>query len=177
MIYAALCWPEHNERDLYPLALTHTVHLHNELPSMDSRLTPNEVWSRSKSSYSALVSAHPWGCPVYVPHPRFRDGGKIPKWKPRSQQIQYMGKSPLHPSTVGLIQNLRTHNISPQFYVVYDDAFDTVHSGDDIPPDSWLDLLIFNRFESDYDESDFVPELSSEWLTPIEAKQKREAVD
>ena len=87
-----------------------------------------------------------------------------------------MGKYPLHASTVGLIRNLRTHNISPQFHVVYDDAFDTVHSGDDVPPDSWPDLLIFNRFKSDYDESDFVPELSNKWLTPIEAKQKREAV-
>ena len=44
MIYAALRWPEHNERDLWPLALTHAVHLHNKLPSMDSQLTPNEVW-------------------------------------------------------------------------------------------------------------------------------------
>ena len=35
MIYAALCWTEHNERDLWPLALTNDVHLHNELPSMD----------------------------------------------------------------------------------------------------------------------------------------------
>ena len=87
-----------------------------------------------------------------------------------------MGKLPLHTSTVGLVRNLWTHNISPQFHVVYDDAFDTVHSGDDVPPDSWPDLLILNRFKSDYDESDFVTELSNEWLTPIEAKQKQEAV-
>ena len=40
MIYAALSWPEHNKRDLSPLALTHAVHIHNEFPSMDSRLTP-----------------------------------------------------------------------------------------------------------------------------------------
>ena len=70
-----------------------------------------------------------------------------------------MEKSPLQASTVGLIRNLRTHNISAQFHVVYEDAFETVHSGDDVPPDSWPDLLIFNRFKSDYDESNFVPEL------------------
>ena len=69
MIYAALRWPEHNKRDLWPLALTHAVHLHNEFPSMDSQLTPNEVWLRSTSFYSALVSAHPWVCPVYILHP------------------------------------------------------------------------------------------------------------
>ena len=87
-----------------------------------------------------------------------------------------MGNFSLHTSTVVLIRNLWTYNISPQFHVVYDDSFDTVHSGDGVPPDSWSDLLIFNRFKSDYDESDFVPELSNEWLTPIEAKRKREAV-
>ena len=70
-----------------------------------------------------------------------------------------MGKSPLQASTVGLIRNLRTHNISPQFHVVYEDAFETVHSGDDVTPDSWPDLLILTRFKSDYDESNFVPEL------------------
>ena len=64
-----------------------------------------------------------------------------------------MVKSPLHDSTVGLIRNLWTHKISPLFHVVYDDAFETVHSGDGAPPDLRPDLFIFNRFKSDYDES------------------------
>jgi hypothetical protein len=84
MIYAALRWPEHNERDLWPLALSHAVHLHNEIPSQASRLTPHEVWAQSKSSFSALVNAHPWGCPVYILQPRLQDGGKVPKWEPHS---------------------------------------------------------------------------------------------
>ena len=70
-----------------------------------------------------------------------------------------MGKLTLHASTVVLIRNLRTHNISPQFHVIYDNDFETVHSGDDVTPDSWPDLLILIRFKSDYDESNFVPEL------------------
>ena len=143
---------------------------------MDSRLTPNEVWLRSKSSYSALVSAHPWGCPVYVLHPWLQDGGTISKWEPQSWQVQYMGKSRLHSSTVGLIWNIRTHNISPQFHVVYDDAFRTVHSGDNVPTNSWSDLLIFKIFKSDYYESYFVPGLTDYWLTPIEANRRQEAV-
>jgi hypothetical protein len=52
---------------------------------------------------------------VYVLQPRLQDGGKVPKWEPRSRQGQYMGSSPLHASTVGLIRNLRTNHISPQF--------------------------------------------------------------
>jgi hypothetical protein len=173
MIYAALRWPEHNERDLWPLALSHAVSLHNDIPSQATRLTPNEVWSRSKSSFSALVNAHPWGCPVYVLRPRLQDGGKVPKWEPRSRQGQYMGSSPLHASTVGLIRNLRTNHISPQFHVVYDDSFDTVHASANDAPASWPDLFTFSRFQSDYDDADFVPTLSDEWLTPVELSERQ----
>ena len=60
--------------------------------------------------------------------------------------------------------------------MVYDDAFETVHSGDGVPPNSWPDLLIFNIFKSDYDESNFMPELTDEWLTPIEDNRRQEAV-
>jgi hypothetical protein len=174
MIYAALRWPEHNQRDLWPLALSHAVSLHNELPTQSSRLTPHEVWSRSKSSFSAVVNAHPWGCPVYVLQPRLQDGGKVPKWEPRSRQGQYMGSSPLHASTVGLIRNLQTNHISPQFHVVYDDLFDTVHASALEAPASWPDLFAFSRFKSDYDDADFVPTLPDEWLTPVELTQRQQ---
>ena len=135
MIHAALRWPEHNKKDLWPLALSHAVHLHKKIPSMDNCLTPNKLWSRSKSSYSAVVQAHPWGCPVYVLQPWLQDGGKVPKWEPRSRRGQYMGASPLHASTVGLIRNLCTNKVSPKFHIVYDDLFEIFHSGNTTPPD------------------------------------------
>jgi hypothetical protein len=174
MIHAALRWPEHNERDLWPLALSHAVHLHNETPHMLSRLSPTELWSRSKSSHSALINTHPWGYPVYVLQPRLQDGGKLPKWEPRSRHGQYMGSSPLHASTVGLIRNLGTNRISPQFHCVYDNGFGTVHSAEGEPPTEWPDMLIFDRFRSDYDDSDFVPELNDEWLTPVEVANRKQ---
>jgi hypothetical protein len=43
MIYAALRWPKHNHQDLWPLALSHAVHLHNEIPNQASRLTPHKI--------------------------------------------------------------------------------------------------------------------------------------
>ena len=95
---------------------------------METRLTPNGLWSRSKYSYSAVVQAHPWGCPFYVLQPRLQDRGKVPKWEPRSRRGKCMGASPLHAITVGLICNLRTDKFSPQFLVVYDDLFETIHS-------------------------------------------------
>ena len=39
MIHSALRWPEHNERNLRPLALSHAVHLHNETPSILSLIS------------------------------------------------------------------------------------------------------------------------------------------
>jgi hypothetical protein len=84
-----------------------------------------------------------------------------------------MGSSPLHASTVGLIRSLRTNHISPQFHVVYDDLFETVHASAEEAPASWPDLFTFNRFKSDYDDEDFVPALPDEWLTPVELSQRQ----
>ena len=36
--------------------------------------------------------------------------------------------------------------------------------------------MIFNRFKSVYDESDFVPEQTDEWLTPIETNHRQVSV-
>ena len=130
MIHAALRWPEESDKSLWPLALDHAVHLHNHTPALSSGISPEEIWTRSSSSHSHLLNSHPWGCPVYVLQPKLQDGMKIPKWEPRSRRGQYMGHSPLHASTVGLVRNLKTENISPQFHVVYDDFFETVHSSD-----------------------------------------------
>ena len=136
-----------------------------------------EIFTGSKSDHSQLLNAHTWGCPVYVLDPRLKDGKKIPKWEQRSRQEQYMGASPLHASTVGLIRNLQTGSITPQFHAVYDNFFETVHSDGADPPDNWEDLLVFNRFRSAIDDED-APELSDEWLTPEELHdRKQQAVE
>ena len=121
MFHSALCWPESTDLKLWPLALKHAVALYNEIPNPETRLAPVEIWTNCKSTYSALKQAHPWGCPAYVLQPKLQDGAKIPKWQPRSRQGVYMGFSPIHASSVGLIKNPRTGNISPQYNVVYDD--------------------------------------------------------
>ena len=85
-----------------------------------------------------------------------------------------MGSSPLHASTVGLVRNLRTNHISPQFHVVYDDLFETVHASATEAPASWPDLFTFNCFKSDYNDEDFVPSLPDEWLTPVELAHQQQ---
>jgi hypothetical protein len=134
MIHAALRWPDQNEKDLWPLALEHAVYMHNHTPREATGLSPVEIWTQSKSTHSALTHARVWGCPVYVLDPRLQDGKKIPKWEPRSRRGQFVGNSPLHASSVGIIRNLRTNNLSPQFHVVYDNFFETVHSKENEVP-------------------------------------------
>ena len=103
------------------------------------------------------------GCPAYVLDPTLQDGQKIPKWKPRSRVGQYMGLSPLHASTVGVVRNLKTGRLSPQFHVVYDDKFETVSTDFESQPLHWEELLITSSFKSDFcGEED--PELETEWL-------------
>ena len=144
MFHSALCWPESTDLKQWPLALNHAVALYNETPNPEIGLAPIEIWSNSKSTYSYLKQAHPWGCPAYVLQPKLQDGMKIPKWQPRSRQGVYMGFSPIHASSVGIIKNPRTGNISPQYNVVYDDFFETVHSNDDKTPDIWEELVMFS---------------------------------
>ena len=86
MIHAALRWPAQADKDLWPLALQHAAHLYNNLPDTSSGMTPNEIWLRTKSTYSAIHHAHTWGCPAYVLDPHLQDRGTIPKWSPRSRQ-------------------------------------------------------------------------------------------
>ena len=174
MIHAALRWPDQNEKDLWPLALDHAVYLHNHTPRQDTGLCPEELWTRSTSSHSALTHARVWGCPAYVLDPRLQDGKKITKWEPRSRRGQYVGASPLHASSVGVIWNLRTNNLSPQFHVVYDDFFETVHSKEDTVPTGWEELVTHSSENVlDPDEPEYAPELADEWLSDEDMAVRR----
>ncbi len=178
MIHAALRWPGMVEKELWPMALSHAVYLYNHTPSQATGLSPLEVFARTKSEHHALLHAHPWGCPAYVLEPQLREGQKIPKWDPRSRRGQYMGASPMHASTVGLVRNLQTGRISPHFHLVYDDFFETVHADASAEPDEWPELLMWSTFRSYFeDDPDYSPELEDEWLNPAEinAKRQREA--
>ena len=92
-------------------------------------MTPLEIFTGTKIDSSILRNEKVWGCPAYVLDAKLQDGKKLPKWEPQTRQGQYLGKSSAHASSVGLIRNLRTGYISPQFHVVYDNLFQTVMGG------------------------------------------------
>ena len=169
MLHAALQWPSVADQTLWPLALSHAAYLHNQTLTPESGLSPMEIWSWSKSDHHDLWTVHPWGCPAYVLDPKLCEGSKIPKWAPCSCHGQYMGHSAIHASSVGLVRHLQTGHILPQFHMVYDDYFETVHSDEsDQPPPEWADLVTFNSTKVEWDDPDFTPELHDEWLTPEE---------
>jgi hypothetical protein len=172
MLHVALRWPGFAEQELWPMAMSHAVHLWNHTPKMGSGLAPIEVFTGSKTDYTHLLNAHPWGCPVYVLEPKLRDGHKLPKWEPRSKRGQYMGISPSHASSVHLVRNLQTGSITPQYHLVFDDFFETVFSDGEQEPSVWPDLVVFNSFANSFDDDDYRPELSTEWLNPVELEHR-----
>ena len=133
LMYTALRCPEENfSTDLWPMALDYAVCVYNQIPDMQSGLSDIEIWSRSRfeTVLETLSNCHVWGCLTYFLKPKLQKPGvKIPKWGPRSQRGVNMGFIKMHSSQVGLVLNLLTGSISPQYHIVFYDMFSTVVGG------------------------------------------------
>ena len=86
---------------------------------------------------------------------------KLPKWTKRSRRGIYLGISPSHSTSVGRILNTVTGAITPQFHVVFDEAFTSIAAG--LPdaafePEEWRNLIALQGLErtldTDLDPSD-----------------------
>ncbi len=172
MLHAAFHWPSHANVKLWPQAIDYALWVFNRLPSMETGLTPNELWSQSRDTSHDLRRAHPFGCPVFVLDPTLQDGHKLPKWEPRARRGAFVGFSSRHSSLVPLVLNITTGKISPQYHVIFDDKFQTVLS---LPQkttlrDEWLNLLNFthDNFSDDYLPDDIgtqiLPREFNQWL-------------
>ena len=80
-----------------------------------------------------------------------------------------MGFINIHSTQVGLVLNLLTVSISPQFRVVFDDLFSTVMSSTATYPEVCISLVTSrkSRIQVMLDQEDD-PELDDEWLTADE---------
>ena len=161
MIHSALRWPDAHDISLWPLCLQHAVYIWNQLPGSDG-LSPEEKWTSVKSDHRKLRQLHPWGCPAYVLHPTLQDGKKLPKWKPRSRQGQFVGYSPVHASSVALVLNRTTRRISPQFHLLFDDFGTTVKgveatSAPNLDVFDWDTFIARHGISTYYDEDDPIP--------------------
>ena len=123
----AFSWPEEFDPSLWPFSLDHAVYIWNNIPHMATGVCPMEILLRTKfDNYEHLLSLPVFGCPTYVLDPKLQDGKKLLKWVARSRLGQYLGVSKEHVLTVGLIRNLKTGRITPQYHVVYDNWFSSV---------------------------------------------------
>mmetsp|Transcript_18227 Transcript_18227/g.25727 ORF Transcript_18227/g.25727 Transcript_18227/m.25727 type:complete len:139 (-) Transcript_18227:2365-2781(-) len=110
------------------MAMEYVVHIWNRLPGRETTMTPIELLSGTKLDPAEVRSLHMFGAPYYALDPTLQDGKKLPRWVPRSRQGQFLGRSRVHASNIGMDRNLRTGNITSQFHVVYDDYFTTIGS-------------------------------------------------
>ena len=147
LLHVRIHWPEEFDASLWPFALDYAVWIYNHIPQADrGRMCPEELFTRTKHGCWVLQRVRVFGCPAYVLDARLQDGKKIPKWEPRARSGMFLGFSSQHSSTVGLILNLKTGAISPQYHVVYDELFTTVTSDMEIDLDeNWLDLWLNSR--------------------------------
>ena len=90
-----------------------------------------------------------------------------------------MGKSTSHASSVGLIRNLNTVFVSPQFHVAYDNKFETVIGGydenDSLSDHTWGSLAMDgteNTLQEAVFDQEPPPQLHEDWLTPDERIQR-----
>ena len=187
LLHAVLHWPDAANLELWPFAMAHAVYLWNHMPRKDIRKSPFELFTKSvMPSELYLQRQHVWGCPVYVLDPRLQDGKKIPKWSPRVRRGQFLGFSTQHSSTIGLVLNHRTGNVTPQFHCVYDDLFTTVPNGEVTPvfdteqfeADDWERLIDsggLERADIPTDENgDTVFRLDDDWKSPEEIEFARD---
>ena len=84
--HASIRWTDVHDKTLLPFAMSHAVHLHNQMPRRLDKFAPVEIWSQDRSIHSQLINAHPQGVPVYGLDHRLQDGFKIPKFDPRARK-------------------------------------------------------------------------------------------
>ena len=119
LLHAQRRWPEAINEHLWPYAVRNAADVDNNLPRLKTKQSPLERFSsvaiRPRAKYF-----HPFGCPSYVLNSKMQDNKKGPKWSERARVGIYLGNSPRHARSVGLILNLTTGLVSPQYHVSYD---------------------------------------------------------
>ena len=141
ILHAAAHWPQGIDGSLWPMAVSHSIHIYNNTPNQNG-FCPANLFTGEMVPRHRLQDFHTWGCPVFILE--LQSGQKLPRWQPRSRQGIYMGLSTIHSSEVPLVLNPTTGSITPQFHVVFDDEFSTVASIErqHDPPSFWNELCL-----------------------------------
>jgi hypothetical protein len=76
---------------------------------------------------------------------------------------------------LSLVRNFHSGNIGPQYYVVFDNWFETVTCNTTEAPPEWEVLVMHSWYQAQFDDDDLQQfELDSEWLTKEELAEQHE---
>ena len=136
LLHAQDKWPGAITSNLWPYAIRMANDLNNNTPLIRDNDDDNRSPYQRVSGSTVDINVSHWhtfGAPVYplLAHlqqePRIHD-----KWATRTKDHPgiYLGHSPQHARTIGLVLDTLTGLTSPQFHVVVDDRFDTVSQTD-----------------------------------------------
>ena len=119
---------------LWTYSLRQETYLRNFLPDKEDDSSTLERFSKI-SVAPKFKRNHLFGCPVFsLQRLLTGGGGGICKWEPRAWLGINLGSSPRHAGYLSLIINLQTLMVYPQFYINYDDYFDTLRPTTRNPP-------------------------------------------
>jgi hypothetical protein len=103
------------------------------------KASPLQVFSRTDVDINPTHWI-PFGSPVYVLATPLQGSTRIHnKWKERARLGVYLGRSPMHAQLVALVLSLETGLVSPQFHIVFDPSFRTMHpdQSNQVPKSQW----------------------------------------
>ena len=168
-----------NPSSIFGPVMTNAIWFYDKIPCNGAGLCPDELFSGVTHHSSHLQWCKVFGCPVYVLDPKLQDRKKIPKWDSRAWQGIFIGFSTQHSTAVPLILNPRTHHISPQYHVIFDDAFSTIPSLTSIANhDKCFEELFHSSWKQYVNPAEFSEHqevLDDHWLSPHEFKARQHA--
>ena len=126
LVHAKHCWPKAVNVHLWLYALCTANEIHANTQRVVGQ-TPIEKLSDGATATSPR-HFHPFGCPVNVLNDHMQAGIKGPKWEEHARVGVYLGNSPIHACNITLVLSTETRLVSHQFYVQFDDLFETVQS-------------------------------------------------
>ena len=144
LIHASRRWPNAIDSHLWPYALRMANDIANHTPDLKRKVIPIEQFAGTKVATNPKDWYH-FGCPVYVANAKVQAGKKVSKWSERARVGIYLGHSPQHARTVGLVLSLTTGLLSPQFHIKPDTTFHTLRKAFDgrFPTSKWQDKCHF----------------------------------
>jgi hypothetical protein len=149
LIHASRRWPTAIDSHLWPYALRYANDMFNNTPyKLNNNESPMGKFSGSKVEFNPK-HAHTFGCPVYVLDNVLQQGKKIDKWTERARVGIFLGLSPQHARTVGLVLSITSGLTSPQFYMKFDEGFQTMRNsfGNTPPVSKWQEICGFRRVQ------------------------------